>query len=355
MAIDADYNTSSSLIDAHAVFILAENFFCMYFLLELIIRFSSFSSKTDAMQDGWFVFDSGLVVLSILDTWVMLLVSVILRAESGSGVETGDAVIVRLARLLRLARMARLTKVFRTMPEVLIILKGISIAFRSVFFTLFMVTVVIYVFAILFRQLSDGMEIQEQYFGSVPQAMSTLLLQGTIPDLADFFYSLSASSLLFAFTAGLFFLVASVLLMNMLVGVLVEVVNVVGEVEREQMAISFVKDRMEKLFYSAEIATTDDHKINEEEFIILLNHPLTIKALSSVDVDVIGLVDFSDFIFKDHIELTFAEFMEMVLRLRGSNSCTVKDIVDLRLFLACELKNLEELIMEELLDIRDKV
>ena len=45
--------------------------------------------------------------------------------------------------------------------------------------------------------------------------------------------------------------------------------------------------------------------------------------MQNVGVDVVGMVEFSDFIFKDR-ELTFAEFVELVLQLRGSNQATVK-------------------------------
>merc|ERR1712129_331694 len=40
-------------------------------------------------------------------------------------------------------------------------------------------------------------------------------------------------------------------------------------------------------------------------------------------------------------ELSFPLFMETVLQLRGSNNATVKDIVDLRKFMAQELWNAE--------------
>merc|ERR1712151_788579 len=51
--------------------------------------------------------------------------------------------------------------------------------------------------------------------------------------------------------------------------------------------------------------------------------------------DVVGLVDLADTIFggeglESEIKLTFEEFCEYVLQLHGSNTATVKDIVDLR-------------------------
>merc|ERR1719384_986914 len=56
-----------------------------------------------------------------------------------------------------------------------------------------------------------------------------------------------------------------------------------------------------------------------------------------LDVDIIGLVDFADVIFANDFnddsyekELSFQEFMELILAFRGSNNATVKDIENLR-------------------------
>mmetsp|Transcript_51964 Transcript_51964/g.97502 ORF Transcript_51964/g.97502 Transcript_51964/m.97502 type:complete len:101 (-) Transcript_51964:170-472(-) len=51
-------------------------------------------------------------------------------------------------------------------------------------------------------------------------------------------------------------------------------------------------------------------------------------------MDVVVLVDLIDHIFTDeNSELTFADLMELVLQLRGTNTATVRDVVDLRKFL----------------------
>merc|ERR1712061_971059 len=50
----------------------------------------------------------------------------------------------------------------------------------------------------------------------------------------------------------------------------------------------------------------------------------------NVGIDVIGLVDLLDYIFKDEKVIGFADMVELVLQLRSSNTCTVKHIVELR-------------------------
>merc|ERR1712087_441449 len=87
--------------------------------------------------------------------------------------------------------------------------------------------------------------------------------------------------------------------------------------------------------------SNDDQHISKDEFEALLENPEAARALQNIGVDVVGLVDFMDYIFAEETELSFPCFMETVLQLRGSNSATVKDIVDLRKFIAQELWNIE--------------
>merc|ERR1711975_198543 len=62
IGIDADWNTAANLYDAHLFFIIGSNMFCLYFTFEWLVRFFAFSRKCDAMRDGWFKFDTFLVV-----------------------------------------------------------------------------------------------------------------------------------------------------------------------------------------------------------------------------------------------------------------------------------------------------
>jgi len=52
--------------------------------------------------------------------------------------------------------------------------------------------------------------------------------------------------------------------------------------------------------------------------------------MDAVGVDVVGLVENTEFIFKDKNTVSFPSFMQLVLDLRGNNTATVKNIVDLQ-------------------------
>ncbi|CAK0797051.1 unnamed protein product, partial [Prorocentrum cordatum] len=185
IAVDVDLNRADDPRDAPLQFQVADQFFCVYFTLEILVRFAAYLSKWHVLRDAWFLFDSGLVVLTVVDTWVVRLILALSDSSQGSDGGT-TSMISRLFRLLRLARMARMVRLVTAVPELMIIVRGMAAAARSVILTLFLLTILTYVFAVALRQVTDGTDVGGAYFRSVPAAMASLLLHGTIPDQAPF-------------------------------------------------------------------------------------------------------------------------------------------------------------------------
>eukprot|EP00928_Gymnodinium_smaydae_P082720 TRINITY_DN66011_c0_g1_i1.p1 TRINITY_DN66011_c0_g1~~TRINITY_DN66011_c0_g1_i1.p1 ORF type:complete len:625 (-),score=83.43 TRINITY_DN66011_c0_g1_i1:257-2086(-) len=328
IAIETDLNTSPTLYQAEAWVQVCENGFCLYFTLEIIVRLFAFSKKRYALRDAWFIFDACLVVMMVLETWFLNYMIFFLQIDLNT---LRNASIFRFVRMLRLTRMARMVRLLRVMPELMILIKGISAAARSVFFTLCLLLIIIYLFAICLVQLTEPYPtLKATYFNSVPEAMSSLLLRGILPDMADFVEGVGLESYILSFMLLVFILLSSLTVLNMLVGVLCEVVSVVSAVEKEQMTVRFVKNRM------LELVDNSEESISRMEFEDLLCRPEAAKILHDVGVDVVGLVDFLDQLFPDqeNDEVSFAEFMDFLLQLRSTNVATVKDIVDMRKFLS---------------------
>jgi len=140
--------------------------------------------------------------------------------------------------------------------------------------------------------------------------------------------------------------------MNMLIGVLCEVVSAVAATEKEELTVAFVKEKLLEVMQTSGLDEDGDNEISKSEFVKILEIPDACRCLQEVGVDVVGLVDLTDFLFEGDDEdeegggceqnLTFEKFMEVVLQLRGSNNATVKDIVDLRKSIRKETKSLEE-------------
>eukprot|EP00928_Gymnodinium_smaydae_P097682 TRINITY_DN8907_c1_g6_i1.p1 TRINITY_DN8907_c1_g6~~TRINITY_DN8907_c1_g6_i1.p1 ORF type:complete len:774 (+),score=213.81 TRINITY_DN8907_c1_g6_i1:258-2324(+) len=340
--IDTDYNDVPVLLDAHPVFIIAENFFCTYFFFEWFVRMMSFRRKLDGLKDAWFCFDSVMVCMMVLETWIFMIVLAVARPTPGTengNSEGGDMGIIRLARLLRLSRMARMGKLLRVMPELMIMIKGMLAATRSVCFTLGLLMIIMYVFAIAFVQLTaDYPTLSANYFTNVPKAIYTLLIGGIFLDGVGSLTKVLAPHFHLAAMFYLFVLIGSLTVLNMLIGVLCEVVSAVAATEQEEMLVNYVH---EKLSHVMSLLDSDGGgTISKREFMEILENVEAVRCLNDVGIDVFALVDLAEYIFQDDdaknqddIELDFANFMEIVLELRGTNTATVRDIVGLRKFM----------------------
>merc|ERR1719440_2148867 len=92
----------------------------------------------------------------------------------------------------------------------------------------------------------------------------------------------------------------------------------------------------------------DDGVIDKGEFMQLLQIPEALKGFSQMGVDPIGLIDLTDVIFKkEDSKIGYGDFIDLLIKLRGSNQSTVKDIMDLRKFFTSEMV----ILHEELRDI----
>jgi len=348
MAVETDLNREKALHETHAVFQVAEHAFCSYFAMELLVRFMAFQRTRDCLRDHWFVIDAVLMLIMALETWVIAVIIWAIDFDTSTSALGGISVL-RLVKLIRLVRMVRMVRLLRATPELMVLIRGAAVAFRSVFFTMCLLILVIYVFSIAFTQLLEGTELGEDYFSSVLNSMGTLLLRGTLPDLADITYRIGDEGRFYAFVFVVFIVLSSVTIMNMLVGVLVEVIGLVSSMEREQMNMEFVKSKLLEMLTSSGLDNNRDMHISKQEFDSLMLNPKAARMVQEVGVDVVGLVEFSDYIFEAHDgPLSFVDFMDVVMSLRGSNSATVKDIVDMRQFVVTEMRGEIKMFTREL-------
>jgi len=222
------------------------------------------------------------------------------------------------------------------MPELMVLIKGILIASRSVVLTLVLLVMIIYVFSIAFRQLTHGTNVGTQFFPNVPSSMATLLLKGTLPDQGPWVEMIGGESLVFGFCVLMYVILTTILLMNMLLGILVEVVKCVSVVEKETLLVNHVRDRLRAVF--EEIDEDFDGNITKGEFEVLMAQPQATQALRDVGVDAVGLIDRADALFADVEDISFGHFLDQVMNLRGNNTAKVNDILDLRKTIIAELR-----------------
>jgi len=236
--------------------------------------------------------------------------------------------------------MARVARLLRSWPELTILLKGISIAARSVLSTLCLLLVLVYVFAMAFRQLTNNTAVGHKYFRSVPFGMKVLLLKSALPDGEEIVNALGNENVFYAFVGVAFMGLSGLTIMNMLIGVLCEVIGVVSAVEKEAMQVNFVKSELLHALKENHIRVDEDLIISKQDFHTMLTNPAFAKSMKEVGVDPLGLLDVCDFIFSGECQsvrksqlkqgLRFHELIELMLDLGGGNACRVKDVIDLR-------------------------
>lgn len=255
----------------------------------------------------------------------------------------------RMARILRVLRTARMARLVRLMPELMILIKGMIVACRSVFFTLMLLLIITFIFSIAFLELSSHTPLEQEYFRSIPDAIVSLILHCIVPDQEVFFKSLAEESWILGVLVLLFILLGSLTVMNMLLGVLVEAVKTVSTIEQEQMMADFARKVLWGLIQDdTEMQEVDyqQRMISEKEFKSLLRKPRAVKALLKLGVDAGAALDYGRMLFEDDESVSFVEFMHAMLTLRGSNKATVKDIVELRKYIGEEFTQIRSVLSE---------
>lgn len=328
IAIDIDYNKSAILTEADTVFQVVEHTFCSYFFLEIMIRFGAFASKRRALMDPWFLFDAALVMNMVVETW---LVPIIIIAAGTDAADVLNISFLRMMRMVKLLRLSRISRFIRSVPELVIILKAMGFAARSVLVFFFVWLVIIYIFAVGLRQATDSSTVGMSLFPSVPEAMNTLLLDGLLADYSPMIKSLGNQSPILWIIGLAYVLLVAITVLCMLVGCLVEAVGAIASSQKEGLAISYVagtvRAKMESLGHSPE------GTISLESFQQYLTDSEIAGILSSVKVDVVILGEMLEMVYEDlerqGESMTFERMIEFMLNGRGSNTATVRDIKEL--------------------------
>jgi len=329
-------------------FIIFENFFAVYFTFEVVVRFFSYRKKSDMLRDGWFIFDSILVLMMVIETWVLPIV--------GASGPLAQMSILRLLRLLRITRMAKLMRFF---PELQIIVKGMVAAVRSVLCTGILLVCILYVWAILFTSEYHQGDLADDddnvagkasaLFGSMGKSMRHLFIMGTILDDLTLCCNYIRSSdtpwtMLACFI--IFILISSFTMLNMLIGILCEVVCATGEGERKQNSEMHVREAITDLFVGMD--KDGNGEISREEFMSMKRDNHVMSALQELEVKAKHFEMYADLMFKPEEEggkiPTFdnEEMLNMIMRLRPGTKVSSLDFSSFQMSVHknhCSLKN----------------
>jgi hypothetical protein len=232
------------------------------------------------------------------------------------------------------------------MPELIILIKGIGAASRSVCVFFLLWFIITYVFAVVFRQMSEGSDLEERFFPTVPVAMNTLLLDGIMPESSYIVNAVAAESPLYWLAMMFFIGLSGVTVMYMLVGVLVDVVGVIAATEKEALTVQTIAHSLRDKF--TQLGRDPEAHISKYEFEQIVSMPEISFIVDKIGVDATVLADMVEIIYDDPnmsaAGLEFHEFVNIVLDMRGKNAAKVKDVKSLiRVFKSMLRTNLNQL------------
>lgn len=171
----------------------------VFFVVELTIRFIAFKDKKSFFKSGWNIFDTIIVIGSLIPT-------------GGSG--------VLLARLLRVFRVLRLVSM---VPELRLLINALIKAIPRMGYIALLMFVIFYIYAaigsILFHQINEVL------WGDVSISMLTLFRVATFEDWTDVMYeTMAVHPISWIYYLTFIFLTAFIFL-NMMVGTILEVMG----------------------------------------------------------------------------------------------------------------------------------
>jgi len=327
----------------------SEQIFTVIFLIELLLRLKVHGCgafwPSSAERRSNFM-DMILVVLTgVLLSWVVPLVVLICGIDS-------NAEALRTVKVCRVIRLARLVRVFHRVPffrEAWQIFRGLNDSMRTLFWTVVIIFLVTYVFAVfgLFCLVVELQSVQADmidpvdikridelliYVGGLDRLMYTLIQVLTM----DSFHSISREMLVYVSWSWIYFYlyiaVACFVLMNLVTAVIVE--NAMSasasdhdhEVQEKERVMCKELRRLEKLFKWMD--SDGGGTLNWDEFQMSFNDFQIAKTWALLDIrqddcqEIFNLLDDGDG------EIKPAEFFEGLKRMKGSASA--KDVFRLQ-------------------------
>merc|ERR1719460_1575072 len=116
--------------------------------------------------------------------------------------------------------------------------------------------------------------------------MNTLWLYGTLlAEINILSKALQTYNIWVVLLLDLFILVASLTVMNMLIGVLCEVVSAVASAEKEEGAFMLVKNKVSKIFLSLGLDDNRNGLISRSEFVKIVENRDAAIAMTELGVD----------------------------------------------------------------------
>lgn len=172
----------------------------LFFLIEITIRFFAIERKRDFFKSGWNIFDTLIVVVSLIPIQ--------------------DSELALVGRLIRIFRVLRMVSVI---PELRLLLNSLLKALPQLGYVALLMFIIVYIYAAV--GTTFFVEINETLWGDIAVSMLTLFRVMTFEDWTDVMYeTMAVYPLSWIFYISFIFLNAFAFL-NMLIGIVVNVLE----------------------------------------------------------------------------------------------------------------------------------
>jgi voltage-gated sodium channel len=351
VGIDTDLNKQDAPPNLRMMINVVDNLICLFFTSEIILRLSAFKNKRDALLFGSFVFDFAMMVCVVMGTWMIPLVQY-LYALSRSNADYGnESSALRILRVLRLVRIARIGRLVSAWPDLVILCNGMTVALRKICSTICLLVVIQFIFAVIFTELLSNTDAEKHNFTSVYRSMIYLLAEGIFDDQSPIIYALLEIHWFYFVLIMIYIVLADLTLMNMVVGVVIRVVSSVADAESAAKDVVMVRDQLFAAMRKLDL--NHNATISLREFQHAFDQPEMVHAMHELGIDVIALQQDEDVIFNEpNVEVGYEDVVMGLMKFRGTNVCTVKDVMDLRLHVKNECKQLESRLRQQQLPRR---
>jgi voltage-gated sodium channel len=183
----------------------------LFFLIEILFRFAACPNKKRFLMDGWNLFDTLVVVGSLIP------------------LDNSDAVL--LGRLLRVFRVLRLVSV---VPELRFLINSLLKAIPRMGYIALLMFIIFYIYAAMGSLFFANVD--EELWGDVAISMLTLFRVATFEDWTDVMYAtMEHHPLSWIYYLTFIFLTAFVFL-NMMIGAILEVMSEEKNAKESQAA-----------------------------------------------------------------------------------------------------------------------
>ncbi|CAJ1404142.1 unnamed protein product [Effrenium voratum] len=143
-------------------------------------------------------------------------------------------------------------------------------------------------------------------------------------------------SMIFVFF--LYVLLTNITVMNMLIGIVCEVVSEVKLKDEKNVAVDYLKRNLRQLLI--ELDEDQNQQISKKELNAARNMPRAREVLKELDVDLDNLIVLTEPLFEQDVdagreqEVTREELLNVILDMRGDRDVRMEDLVRLR----CDLR-----------------